>query len=86
MAEPTDLPEPPEPPQQGMANYRPGPARTQDSSDWRFAVLVLMVILIAVLGTGLVLYVQQDTFPDGVGNLASAVTGALIVIIGKRMI
>lgn len=78
MSDEQPQPSPPKPPLLG----KPDPA----SADWRFAVLVLMVLLIAVLVTGLVLYVQDDSFPEGVGNLASAITGALIVIIGKRMI
>ena len=66
--------------------HRPDPPRTAESADWRFAVLVLMILLLATLATGLVLYVQDDSFPEGIGNLASAITGAMIVIVGKRMI
>lgn len=55
-----------------------------DSSDWRFAVLVLLVLLLAVLVTSVVLFVRDDHIPEGFGSLGAGVTGALIVLIGKR--
>lgn len=55
-------------------------------SDWRFAVLVLMVLLVAALTSSLVIYTKDGAIPSGFGNLVSALTGALIVVIGKRML
>jgi len=65
---------------------QPGPARTQDSSDWRFAVLVLLVLVLATLATSVVLYVKETTIPEGIPTLGGGLVGALIVIIGKRTI
>lgn len=64
---------------------RPDRARSEDSSDWRFAVLVLLVLLLAVIAAGLVLFIRQDAVPEGFSSLGGGVTGALIVIVGKQM-
>jgi hypothetical protein len=69
-----------------VTELRPGPARSSESSDWRFAVLVLMTLLIAVLVFSGVVYVKDGSIPAGFGNLVSALTGALVVTIGKRML
>ena len=64
----------------------PRPPRSPESSDWRFAVLVLLTLLLASLALGVIVYVHDGTVPNGLSNLGSAITGALVVIIGKRMI
>lgn len=65
---------------------RPDPPRSADSADWRFAVIILTVLLLAAVIAGLVLYIRDGSVPEGFGSLGGGVTGALIVIIGKRMI
>jgi hypothetical protein len=71
-----------------MADPAPNgpPPRSPESADWRFAIIVLVILLIAVLVTSIILYVRDSTIPEGFGNLGAGLTGALIVIIGKRMI
>lgn len=55
-----------------------------NSADWRFAVLVLLILLLAVLVTSVVLFIRNDEIPSAFGSLGAGVTGALIVLIGKR--
>ena len=62
----------------------PGPPRSPESSDWRFAVLVLLILLLATIGFMVVLYIRDGGIPKGIGALGGGITGALIVIIGKR--
>ena len=63
----------------------PPKRQRSESDDWRFAICCLGVLLLATLVTSLVLYVQDDSVPEGMSNLASALVGALIVLIGRRM-
>ena len=61
------------------------PPHNPDSSDWRFSVIILGVLVLAGLITALVLYVQDGTVVEGLGNFIAALTGALILLIGKQV-
>lgn len=67
-------------------HLRPEPARSPESADWRFAVLVLLVLLLAVLATTVVLYVRDTALPEGFATLSGGFAGALIVVIGRRVL
>jgi hypothetical protein len=62
-----------------------GHRRDRQSSDWRFAVILLTTVLLATMAIGTVVYIEDGMVPGGLANLGAALLGALILLIGKHI-